>query len=76
MTTSGVCFRWHRLGFSVKGDAATLILDCEKQITKVLNREPFSKISVAGIFLIGQQLLDEGFFKVPEKFFLFLGRSL
>lgn len=62
------CFySWHRLGFSIKGDAATLILDCEKTITKVLNREPSSKISVAGIFLIGQQLLDEGFFKVSKK---------
>lgn len=61
------CYRWHRLGFSIKGDAATLILDCGKPITKVLNREASSKISVAGIFLIGQQLLDEGFFKVRRE---------
>ncbi|CAG2061642.1 unnamed protein product, partial [Timema podura] len=53
---------WHRLAFSVKGDAVTLILDCKKQITKALPREPGSNLNTAGIILIGQQLLDEGFY--------------
>jgi len=58
--------RWHRLGFSIKGDAATLILDCEKQITKELVRQTTSKISTTGIILIGQQLLDDLLYTVSN----------
>lgn len=58
--------RWHRLGFSVKGDAATLILDCKKQITRELVRQTTSKISTTGIVLIGQQLLDDILYTVSN----------
>jgi hypothetical protein len=59
--------RWHRLGFSVKGDAATLILDCKKQITRELVRQTTSKISTTGIVLIGQQLLDDVLYTVSNN---------
>lgn len=55
--------RWHRLGFSVKGDSVTLVLDCKKHINYALNRGA-ARVSTSGIILIGQQLLDEGFFTV------------
>lgn len=57
-------FRWHRLAFSIKGDAVTLIVDCKDQITKQLRRESSSQINTAGIILIGYQLLDEEFYTV------------
>lgn len=58
--------RWHRLGFSVKGDAVTLTLDCKKQITRELIRQTTSKISTTGIVLIGQQLLDDILYTVSN----------
>jgi hypothetical protein len=65
-TCIGTPRRWHRLGFSIKGDAATLILDCKKQITKELVRQATSKISTTGIILIGQQLLDDILYTVSN----------
>jgi len=47
---------WHRLGISVKGDAVTIILDCDKQITRELRRK--NTISITGFVIIGQQLLE------------------
>jgi collagen type V/XI/XXIV/XXVII alpha len=49
---------WHRLGISVKGDAVTIILDCDRQITRELRRSRKNTISVTGFVIIGQQLLD------------------
>ena len=58
------------MGFSIKGNAVTLIKDCELQITKPLNRQGL-RLSSAGIILIGQQLLDESFYSVIESLYLF-----
>jgi len=49
---------WHRLGVSIKGDAVTIILDCDRQITRELRRGRKNAISVTGFVIIGQQLLD------------------
>lgn len=46
--------RWHRLGVSIKGDAVTIILDCDKQITRRLRRN--LEKTIGGIIMIGQQL--------------------
>lgn len=54
-------FRWHKLLFSIKGNSVTMILDCDKQITKELKRN--TTISNSGIVMIGQQL-DETFYLV------------
>ena len=54
------------MGFSAKGDAVTLILDCKKQITRELVRQTTSKISTTGIVLIGQQLLDDILYTVSN----------
>lgn len=50
--------KWHRLGFSIKGDAVTLIVDCVSQITKELRRNLLETVSDSGIVIIGQQLVD------------------
>lgn len=56
---------WHRLGFSVKGNSVTLIVDCERQITRALNRRPGVQLSTDGLILTGMQLSEEaGFFTV------------
>lgn len=58
-------YRWHRLGFSVKGDSVTLIADCTTQITKKLERKITSKLSTDGLILTGVQLMeDESYFTV------------
>ena len=55
--------KWHRIGLSVKGDSVTLILDCNRQITRQLQREVNSKIATDGLILAGVQFSeDEGFF--------------
>lgn len=55
------------MGISVKGNAVTLIKDCEQQVTKPLPRQGL-KLSNSGIILIGQQLLDESFYSVYITF--------
>lgn len=45
---------WHRLGISIKGDAVTIILDCDRYITRKLQRN--REKTITGIFMIGQQL--------------------
>lgn len=59
LTINNVYFRWHRIGISVKGDSATLIIDCQQQITKKLDRSAVSKIAYNGLLLIGVQLDEE-----------------
>ncbi len=54
--------RWHRLGLAVKGNSATLSLDCQVTDTRELNRTAFSRPSNTGIVLVGQRLLDDAFF--------------
>jgi len=61
MTVEICNFRWHKLLFSIKGNSVTMILDCDKQITKELKRN--TTISNSGIVMIGQQL-DETFYLV------------
>jgi hypothetical protein len=54
--------RWHRLGLAIKGNSATLFVDCEERETLHLNRTAFSRPSNTGIVLVGQRLLDDAFF--------------
>lgn len=57
-------FRWHRLAFSVKGDSVTLILDCHEKVTRELQREATSLLSIAGIITIGSELASESYYNV------------
>lgn len=59
--------KWHRLGVSIKGDAVTLIVDCSKRITKELRRNLEETISVSGIVLIGQQLVEGNAYLVNKQ---------
>lgn len=61
--------KWHRLGLSIKGDAITLIADCNFQVTKELRRDLSTPISTSGIIIIGQQLLDDNVYVVSNSFF-------
>lgn len=45
--------KWHRLGISIKGDSVTIILDCDRHITKKLQR---NQEKITGIVMIRQQL--------------------
>ena len=56
---------WHRLGISIKGDSVTIILDCDRRITKKLQRS--GEKAIAGILMIGQQLRG-GLYLVRIKF--------
>lgn len=56
--------KWHRLGISVKGDTVTLILDCARQISRELRRRLDETISVSGIIIIGQQIVDGNMYTV------------
>lgn len=56
--------KWHRLGFSVKGDAVTLIADFNRQITRELRRDTRMPVTTSGIVIIGQQLVDGHFYTV------------
>lgn len=56
---------WHRLGISIKGDAVTIILDCDRHITKKLQKN--LEKTITGIFMIGQQLRG-GLYLVRKKF--------
>lgn len=54
---------WHRIGVSVKGTAATLVVDCTKQVTRRVERSRGSTISTNGLILTGAQMTnDQGFF--------------
>lgn len=55
---------WHRLGFSLKGDAVTLIIDQATQITRQLQRDLKTTITTSGIVIIGQQLVDGNLYMV------------
>lgn len=61
-------FSWHNLLFSIKGNSATLILDCNIPVSQELRRN--TTISKSGIILIGQQL-DETLYLV-SIFIIFL----
>lgn len=63
--------QWHRLGVSIKGDAVTIILDCNRHITKKLRRN-FEK-TIAGILMIGQQLKGD-LYLVSEEFKMIIYR--
>lgn len=57
--------KWHRIGISVKGDSITLLFDCNKQLTKRIQRTSNPKISTDGLIFMGVQLdEDEEYFKV------------
>lgn len=58
--------KWHRLGVSVKGDAVTIVVDCDRQVTKELRRSTRETISTAGIVIIGQQLVDGNLYLVSK----------
>lgn len=60
--------KWHRLGISIKGDTATLILDCAQQISKELRRNLDETISDSGIILIGQQIVDGNVYLVSKGY--------
>nr|XP_012144470.1 PREDICTED: collagen alpha-2(XI) chain-like [Megachile rotundata] len=59
--------KWHRLGVSIKGDTVTLIVDCTRHISKELRRNLDETISVDGIIIIGQQLVDGNMYLVSRK---------
>lgn len=55
--------KWHRIGISMKGNAATLTLDCNRQITRRLDRRSGATIATDGLILTGVQLEEEaGYF--------------
>lgn len=56
--------KWHRLGFSIKGNTIVLFADCTQQITRELKRNNQIPISNDGILIIGQQLMDANLFLV------------
>ncbi|XP_014787574.1 collagen alpha-1(XI) chain [Octopus bimaculoides] len=51
---------WHRIGFSVKGDAVTFIFDCEQDKTFHLPRK--SNLDHHGLVVIGNQLLESEYY--------------
>lgn len=51
--------QWHRIGISFKGDSITLILDCNTQVTKKLQRTANPKIALDGLIFMGVQLDEE-----------------
>lgn len=65
---ASLCFcRWHRIAFSVHKKNITLILDCKKKITKVLNRSDHPLIDLNGIIVFGARILDEELFEVGSR---------
>lgn len=61
----------------MKGDSITLILDCDRQITKQLQREGSSKLATDGIILTGIQMAEEeGYFTVTILYIIQLERFL
>lgn len=55
---------WHRIGLSVKGRMATLILDCNQQISRYFPRSLNYSIPTNGFIVMGSQIGDE------EQFFM------
>ncbi|KAL5290258.1 COL11A1.2 family protein [Megaselia abdita] len=54
---------WHRIAISVKDNTATLILDCDKQVTRSLERKLGGSIATNGLIVSGIHLSNaEGFF--------------
>jgi len=53
---------WVKLGLAIKGNSATLLVNCDERETQVLNRTAFSRPANTGIVLVGQRLLDDAFF--------------
>lgn len=56
--------RWHRIAFSVSRKNVTLLLDCEKKMTRPLPRGNNAVIDTNGITVFGARLLDEEVFQV------------
>lgn len=56
--------RWHRIAYSVEGQAVTLYLDCVKHETLELLRGLDPRVSTEGVTVFGTRLLDEGVFEV------------
>lgn len=63
---------WHRIAFSFKGDSITLIFDCNKQITKKLQRSANPEIATDGLIYIGVQLDEEDEYFIGEIQTLFV----
>ncbi|KAJ7308278.1 hypothetical protein JRQ81_008807 [Phrynocephalus forsythii] len=55
--------KWHRIAISVHRKNITLILDCKKKITKLLDRSDHPIIDVNGIIVFGTRILDEEVFE-------------
>uniref|UniRef100_A0A3Q3FG64 Thrombospondin-like N-terminal domain-containing protein n=1 Tax=Kryptolebias marmoratus TaxID=37003 RepID=A0A3Q3FG64_KRYMA len=55
--------KWHRVAYSVEGQAVTLYLDCEKVDTLDLLRGHEPRVSTDGVTVFGTRLLDEGVFE-------------
>ncbi|KAJ6654594.1 hypothetical protein lerEdw1_006747, partial [Lerista edwardsae] len=55
--------KWHRIAISVHEKNVTLTLDCQKRITKPLDRSDFPIIDVNGIIVFGTRILDEEVFE-------------
>lgn len=58
--------RWHRVALSVHKKNITLVLDCKKKITKLLDRSDHPIIDVNGIIVFGTRILDEEVFEVRK----------
>lgn len=56
--------RWHRVAYSVEGQAVTLYLDCVKLDTLDLLRGHDPHVSTDGVTVFGTRLLDEDVFEV------------
>lgn len=61
--------RWHRIAISIKGDSATLLVDCEIYQTLPLNRRPGSTFNLAGAIVVGSQVSADQYYEVSRKKF-------
>lgn len=64
-----VC-RWHRVAISVEKKSITMIVDCNKKISKPLKRSNKPVISTDGITVFGTRILDEEVFEVRTAFWV------
>lgn len=62
--------RWHRVAISVEKKSITMIVDCNKKITKALKRSNKPVISTDGITVFGTRILDEEVFEVRTAFWV------
>lgn len=62
--------RWHRLALSIKGNSATLLVDCEVKETLLLNRKAGSTFNLAGALVVGTQITSDVYYDV-RSFFLY-----